>query len=283
MFCNYHNHQPGRFYCRFSNLPQYQLTPWWRHDLDTCSAIMAFREGTTHEINNAQWISNTDLWWLFVVRQNKLLNKQPSCLWFETQCHWLIVRVMTVAWHSCGYTKFWRLGMRRFRLRVRDIQTKWIIFHFITNPTFHFTLVHTGLFIICLERVYQLALRTVKYERYSQYHYSGTRWASWRLKSTAIQLFTQQLIQVNDKEISRFALLFMYGEQNNTRLHRVDMVAIFDTVLCGANISILTAMAQDSSNRKKITTCVMRNTWFLHPLMASWNRNAFIITDPLYE
>ena len=37
---------------------------------------MAFREGTFHEINNADWISNADLWWLFVVRLNKLLNKQ---------------------------------------------------------------------------------------------------------------------------------------------------------------------------------------------------------------
>ena len=29
----------------------------------------------------------------------------------------------------------------------------------------------------------------------------------------------------------------MYGEQNNTRVYRVDMVLIFDTVLCGANTS----------------------------------------------
>ena len=40
------------------------------------SAVVAFREGTFHEINNADWISNVDLWWLFVVRLNKFLNKQ---------------------------------------------------------------------------------------------------------------------------------------------------------------------------------------------------------------
>ena len=92
-----------------------------------------------------------------------------------------------------------------------------------------------GLFSIRLDRVYQLATRTIKCERYGQYHYSGTRWASGRLKSMAIQLFAQQLIHVNNKEISRFVLLFMYGKQNNTRLCKVAMVVIFDTVLCGAN------------------------------------------------
>ena len=40
------------------------------------SAVVAFHEGTFHEINNADWITNADLWWLFVVRLNKLLNKQ---------------------------------------------------------------------------------------------------------------------------------------------------------------------------------------------------------------
>ena len=60
-----------------------------------------------------------------------------------------------------------------------------------------------GLFSIRLDCVYQLATRNVKYERYSQYHYSDTRSASGRLKSMAIQLLAQQLIQVNDKEISK--------------------------------------------------------------------------------
>ena len=71
-----------------------------------------------------------------------------------------------------------------------------------------------GLFSIRLERVYQLAMRTVKYERYSQYHYSGTRWALGRLKSIAIQLVAQQLIQVNDKEIPKVCItLYAWGAE----------------------------------------------------------------------
>ena len=71
-----------------------------------------------------------------------------------------------------------------------------------------------GLFSIRLERVYQFATRTVKYERYSQYHYSGTRLASGRLKSMEIQLFAKQLIQVNDKEISKVCItIYAWGTE----------------------------------------------------------------------
>ena len=73
-----------------------------------------------------------------------------------------------------------------------------------------------GLFSIHLDRVYQLATRTVKYERYGQYHYSGTRWASGRLKSMAmamaIQLLAQQLIQVNDKELPNVCITLYVWE-----------------------------------------------------------------------
>ena len=71
-----------------------------------------------------------------------------------------------------------------------------------------------GLFTIRLDRVYQLATRTDKYERYSQYHYSGTRSSSGRLKSMAIQLLAQQLIQVNDKEILKVCItLYVWGTE----------------------------------------------------------------------
>ena len=93
-FCYSHKRQRGRLYCQFSNLSQYQLTLWGRHALDVFSAVVAFREGTIRDIDNAHWISNADLWWLFVVRLNKLMNKQSSCWWFETQCHQLIVSIM---------------------------------------------------------------------------------------------------------------------------------------------------------------------------------------------
>ena len=69
-----------------------------------------------------------------------------------------------------------------------------------------------GLFSIRLDRAYELATRTVKYERYSQYHYSGTRWASGRLKSMEIQLLAQQLIHVNDKEISNVCITLYVWE-----------------------------------------------------------------------
>ena len=71
-----------------------------------------------------------------------------------------------------------------------------------------------GLFSIRLDRFYQLATRTVKYERYSQYHYSGTRWASGRLKSMAIQPLAQELIKVNDKEILNVCItLYVWGTE----------------------------------------------------------------------
>ena len=59
----------------FQIFSQNQLTQWWRHGLDMFSAVVAFCEGTFHEINNADCINNADLWWLFV-RLDKLLNKQ---------------------------------------------------------------------------------------------------------------------------------------------------------------------------------------------------------------
>ena len=71
-----------------------------------------------------------------------------------------------------------------------------------------------GLFSIRLDRVYQLGTRTAKYERYRQHHYSGTRWASGRLKSMAIQLLAQQLIQVNDKEILKVCITrYVWGAE----------------------------------------------------------------------
>ena len=133
MFCNFHNRKPARSYCRFSNFSQNQLTPWWRHGLDMFSAVVAFREGTFHEINNADWINNADLF----VRLDKLLNKQSRV---ELPVIW---DAMPLTYRQCNdrgpdITKSWRSGPRRFRLRVRDIQTKWIVLHFMTNPTVSF-------------------------------------------------------------------------------------------------------------------------------------------------
>ena len=55
-------------------------------------------------------------------------------------------------------------------------------------------------------------------------------WNQWQfncLRNSEFRLTT--------KKYQRFVLLFMYGEQNNTRLCKVAMVVISDTVLCGTN------------------------------------------------
>ena len=144
MFCHFHNHKPARSYWRFSNFSQYQLTPWWRHDLDMFSAVVAFREGTFHEINNADWISNADLWCFFIVRLNKLLNKES---WVELLVIW---DAMPLTYRQCNdrgpgiIVDTLNLEDRApvaFVWGVRDIQTKWIVLHFMTNPT---VLFYTG-------------------------------------------------------------------------------------------------------------------------------------------
>ena len=193
MFCNFHNRKSARSYCRFSNFSQYQLTTWWCHGLDMFSAVVAFREGTFHGINNADWINNADLLWLFV-RLEKLLNKQSRVKLL------VIWDVMTLTYRQCN-DRGSGIIVDTLNLEDRapvDFVEGYAIFKpnelynisWLT-PQFHFILVHKGLFSIRLDRVYQLARRIVKYERYSQYHYSGTRWASGRLKSMAIQLLAQ--------------------------------------------------------------------------------------------
>ena len=46
--------------------------------------------GIFHEINNADWISNADLWWLVVVRLNKMLNKVQLLVSWDAMplTHW---------------------------------------------------------------------------------------------------------------------------------------------------------------------------------------------------
>ena len=105
------------------------------------SAVVAFREGTFHEINNADWISNADLWWPFVVRLNKLLNKQS------------IVELLVI-WDAMPLT------YRQFNDRGPGII------------------------------------------------------GEDRLKSMAIQLLAQQLIQVNDKEILKVCITrYVWGAE----------------------------------------------------------------------
>ena len=179
------------------------------------SAVLAFPEGTFHEINNADWISNVDLLWFMVVRLNKFLNKQSRV---ELLVIWDVMPLTYRQCNDCGP------GIIVDTLNLKDRAPEgfvWGYAIFKPNelyyiswliPQFHFILIHMGLFSIRLDCVYQLATRTVKYERYSKYHYSDTRWASWRLKSMAIQLLAQQLINVNDKQISKVCITLYVWE-----------------------------------------------------------------------
>ena len=125
----------------------------------------------------------------------------------------------------------------RFRLRVRDIQTKWITFRSIANPTFHFTLVHTGYSVfswtafINLRRELLHMNGKVNIIKVAPGEHHGV----WNQRQLNCLLNSQ--FKLTTKKYPRFALLFLYGEQNNTRLYRVAMVAIFNTVLCGTNTS----------------------------------------------
>ena len=143
MFCNVHNSQPGRFYYRFSNLSQYQLTPWWLHDLDMFTAVVAFREGTFHEINNVDWISNADLWWLFGARMNKLLNKQSRVELLVTwvamsstylQCNDPLASLLIHLILKIGHPKISSKGTR--------YSNQMITLHSMTNPIVSF---YTGM------------------------------------------------------------------------------------------------------------------------------------------
>ena len=55
-------------------------------------------------------------------------------------------------------------------------------------------------------------------------------WNQWQFNCWLNSLFRFTI-----EKYQRFVLLFMYGEQNNTRLCKEAMVVMFDTVLCGAN------------------------------------------------
>ena len=152
---------------------------------------------------------------VFIVRLNKLLNKES---WVELLVIW---DAMPLTYRQCndrGPGIIADTQNLEYRAPV-DFVWGYAIFnpnelYYISwlTPQFHFILVHMGLFSIDVDRVYQLVKRTVKYERYSQYRYNGTRWAPGRLKSMAIQPLAQPLIEVNDKEIPKVCItLYTWG------------------------------------------------------------------------
>ena len=134
MFCNSHNRQPGRVYCRFSNMCQYQLTQRWSHDLDMFSAVVAFvraqfmklimRAGSVMRTFGGSWsLEWTSCWTNSRIAGDLRRN---------------VTNLSSVSWPWPWHPKSWRPGARRFRLRVCDIQTKWITLHFMTKPTVSF-------------------------------------------------------------------------------------------------------------------------------------------------
>ena len=73
------------FRCVHSSL-EYQAYPWWRHQMETFSALLALCEGNspvTGEFPSQKPVSRSfDVF--FDLHLNKRLNKQPRRRWFET-------------------------------------------------------------------------------------------------------------------------------------------------------------------------------------------------------
>ena len=73
------------------------LTPlWWRHDMDTLSALLSLCEGG---ISHKGIMGNdAELWRFLCFRLDKVLSKQSSCQWSET--HWDSREATLTCW-SC--------------------------------------------------------------------------------------------------------------------------------------------------------------------------------------
>ena len=61
----------------------FRMLIFWRRHMETFSTLMALCEGI-HEtqVDHPTRTSNAGLWWVFIVWQYKLLNKQSRCGWF---------------------------------------------------------------------------------------------------------------------------------------------------------------------------------------------------------
>ena len=75
----------------------YASKPWWRHQMETFSALLAICEGNpsvTGGFPPSQRPATRSFDVLFDVRLNKRLSKQSICQWFETP--WRLL------WRHCG-------------------------------------------------------------------------------------------------------------------------------------------------------------------------------------
>ena len=76
---------------------------WWRHQMETFSALLALCEGNPIQ----RWIpltkaSDAKLWCFFDLRLSKWLSKQSICCWFETPSSslWRHCDVHVLTWHT---------------------------------------------------------------------------------------------------------------------------------------------------------------------------------------
>ena len=71
---------------RTRQLHLYFLFSWWRHQMETCSASLAFVRGIHRWLRGIPLTQTSDaeLWCFFDLRLNKRFNKQSRRRWFET-------------------------------------------------------------------------------------------------------------------------------------------------------------------------------------------------------
>ena len=73
----------------------FDIGPWWRHDMETFSALLALCQGNPLVADGfpSQRTSNVELLFFFSVNLSKLLNKHSSCWQWDgtvlkwSQCH----------------------------------------------------------------------------------------------------------------------------------------------------------------------------------------------------
>ena len=101
-----------------------QITPcliitWWRHQMETVSALLAFCEGhppvTDGFPSQKPVTQNFEVF--FDVRLNKRLSKQWRCWWFETPCRPLWRHCYDlVLWHSLNSEDFLSITIRQISI-----------------------------------------------------------------------------------------------------------------------------------------------------------------------
>ena len=86
-----------------NHLPTSTVSLWWRHQIETFSALLALCAGnspvTVNSPHKGQWRGT--LMFSLICALNKPLSKQSRCWWFETPSHplWRHCNGMCVPWY----------------------------------------------------------------------------------------------------------------------------------------------------------------------------------------